>query len=266
MNMTRKLKDKKLIIFDLDGTLTESKSYMDAEMSRLLCEILAKKTVAVIGGGKYDLFKKQFLSKLKCPKKLLTKLYLFPTTATIFYHHNGRAWKKVYEYKLPPQTRKKIIKAFEKVFRGLNYNHPKKTYGKIIEDRGSQITFSALGQNVVEKLGAKGIRMKKDWKRKNQGLKMKIARQLQKLLPNLEVRAAGYTSIDVTRKGIDKAYGIRQIQRYLKIPIKNMIFVGDALEPGGNDYAARKTGIKCIEVSGPAEAKKIIKAAIASLY
>lgn len=253
------MKNIKLIVFDLDGTLTESKSYMDAEMSRLLCELLAKKTAAVIGGGKYDLFQKQFLSKFKCPKERLAKLYLFPTTATVFYRYNGRVWKKVYEHKLPLPVRKKIIKAFEKIFRKMNYSYPKKTYGKLIEDRGSQITFSALGQDVVEKLGAKGIRMKKDWKRKNQKLKMKMARQLQKLLPNLEVRAAGYTSIDVTRKGIDKAYGIRQIQKHLKIPIKNMLFVGDALKPGGNDYAARKTGIKCIEVSGPREAKKIIR-------
>jgi len=252
-------KDKKLIVFDLDGTLTESKSNIDKEMSRLLCRLLEKKQVAVIGGGKYEQFKKQFLTKFRCPKQKLRRLYLFPTTSTSFYRNKKSGWKKIYEYKLPHVKRKKIIKAFERIFKELNYKHPKKVYGKIIEDRGSQITFSALGQDIVQKLGKKGIAMKKEWRRKNQKLKIKISRRLQKLLPDFEVRAAGYTSIDITQKNIDKAYGIKQIKKQLKIPIKNMLFVGDALQSGGNDYAAKKIGVKCVEVSGPRQTKKIIK-------
>ena len=75
----------------------------------------------------------------------------------------------------------------------------------------------------------------------------------------MEVRAAGYTSVDVTRKGIDKEYGIRQIKKHLKTPFSEMLFVGDTLFPGGNDYAALRTGVDCFEVKGPEETKTLIK-------
>ncbi|MDP3947955.1 MAG: HAD-IIB family hydrolase [bacterium] len=250
---------KKLIIFDLDGTLTESKSDMDAGMSRLLCALLAKKPVAVIGGGKYELFQQQLLKKLRCPKDRLGRLYLFPTTSTAFYRYGKRGWRRVYVHTLTRGARRRIFRAFQKVLRELDYAPPATVYGKVIEDRGTQVTFSALGQDVVRVLGEKGVRLKKEWKKKHTALKMEIARRVQRELPDLEVRAAGYTSVDVTQKGIDKAYGIRQIRKHLNVPVRDMLFVGDALEPGGNDYAARRTGVRCVPVSGPRATKKLIR-------
>lgn len=255
---------EKLVIFDLDGTLTESKSDMDAEMSRLLCALLAKKPVAVIGGGKYELFQRQLLKKLRCPGSRLGRLYLFPTTSTAFYRYGMRGWRRVYLHALTKGQRRKIFRAFQKVLREFKYVPPVKVYGNIIEDRGTQVTFSALGQDIVKVLGEKGVRLKKEWKKKNTALKMKIARRVQRELPDLEVRAAGYTSIDVTQKGIDKAYGIRQIRKHLNVPIRDMLFVGDALEPGGNDYAARRTGVRCVPVSGPRATKKLIRSLLRS--
>lgn len=251
------LRDKKLIVFDLDGTITETKFEMDAEMSRLISELLEVKKVAVIGGGKYELFKTQFIKRLKCPRRLLGNLFLFPTTSTSFYRYKG-GWKKVYTHALSKSEKKRIKRAFTKAFKITKYEKPKKTYGKVVEDRGTQITFSALGQEIVSVLGKKGVALKKRWRDEHTDVKLKLARTLQKLLPDLEVRAAGYTSIDVTKKGIDKAYGLRQIEKHLHIPIKDMVFVGDALFPGGNDYAARRTGVKCVEVKGPEETKKVI--------
>jgi len=100
--------------------------------------------------------------------------------------------------------------------------------------------------------------MKEEWLKNNLETKMKIASLVAKRLPNLEVRAAGFTTIDVTKKGIDKAYGIHQMQKYLKVPIKNMFFVGDAMFKGGNDYAVIKTGVDYVSVKDPEETKKII--------
>ena len=255
---------KKLIVFDLDGTLTETKSPMDKEMSGLLKALLKKKIVAVIGGGKYDIFKSQFIGYLRAPTKLLGGLFLFPTTATTFYRY-AAGWKKVYELKLTKREKQAIRKAFQAAFKEVGYAHPKKVYGPVIEDRGTQVTFSALGQDIVASLGQRGVEIKKQWLEKNKTLKMKLARALQRRLPNLEIRAAGYTSIDVTRKGIDKAYGIAQIEKYLHIPKRQMLFIGDALFPGGNDYAVRRTGVKWIAVKGPEETKKIIKFLISNI-
>lgn len=259
----KKIKPKKLMVFDLDGTLANSKSTVDAEMVQLLTRLLQVMPVAVIGGGKRALFQFQLLSQLKIDKKLFKNLYLFPTTATAFYRYN-KGWKNVYLHQLSKTDRELIKKTFDRVFKEIGYKHPKKTYGKIVEDRGTQVTFSVFGQDIVKVLGKKGLAMKDKWRDENQSLKMKIAKMMQKYLPHLEVRAAGHTSVDVTTKGIDKAYGLKQIEKYLKIKIKDMIFVGDAIYPGGNDYAVTKTSIDYVKVDGPKQAKKVILAVLAS--
>lgn len=255
----QKIKPKSLIVFDLDGTLAKTKAPMDKEMDRLLNKLLAAKKVAVIGGGKYAIFKYQLLNELTAPKELLKNLFLFPTTSTSFYRYNS-GWKNVYAHKLSKQEVDKIKKTFQRVFKEINYQHPKKTYGTVIENRGTQVTFSALGQDVVDVLGKKkGVAMKEQWLKGNKAVKMKITKLMTKYLPNLEVHAAGFTSIDVTKKGIDKAYGLHQIEKYLGIPIKQMLFIGDAIFTGGNDYAVVKTGVDYFPVEGPEQTKKIIK-------
>lgn len=256
-----KLKDKELLVFDFDGTLVPTKSPMDVEMSKLLVKLLAIKKVAVIGGNKYPVFQELFLRRFKCPQKLLKNLFLFPTTASVFYKYN-HGWEKIYALHLSKAEVIKIRQAFQKTFKEIGYKHPKKTYGILIENRGTQVSFSVFGQDIVQVLGKKGVKIKEDWMRKNFALKMKIARSVQKKLPNLEVRAAGYTTIDVTRKGIDKAFGIRQMEKYLKVSRRKMFFVGDAIFPGGNDYAVVRTGVDYLPVKAVTETKKIIRALV----
>ena len=257
--LSSELRKKELVVFDLDGTLAPSKAVMDNEMSGLMARLLSKKKVAVISGGKYEQFKLQLLDALHASKELFKNLFLFPTTSTSFYRYN-KSWKNVYTLKLSMRERADIKKAFEEVFQAVGYVHPKKTYGPVIEDRGTQVTFSALGQEIVAALGKEeGVRRKEEWKRRYTPMKLKMAKLLAKRLPNLEVHAAGYTSIDITRKGIDKAYGVRQIEKHLHVPIKKMVFVGDALFPGGNDYAAKRTGVQCVPVANPEETKQFIR-------
>jgi HAD superfamily hydrolase (TIGR01484 family) len=144
-----KLKSKKLIVFDLDGTLAPTKSAMEKDMSKLLEKLLKRKKVAVIGGGKYEIFQMQLLDELKISKSLLKNLFLFPTTATAFYRfQNG--WKAVYALTLSKPQAQKIKNAFERVFKETGHKHPKKIYGELIENRGSQVSFSFLGQDVVK--------------------------------------------------------------------------------------------------------------------
>ena len=200
----KKIKQKDLIVFDLDGTLTPTKAPMDREMAELLAHLLAEKKVAIIGGGKYGIFKTQLLEQLKIPSKLLKNLFLFPTTATSFYVHKSD-WKNVYALKLSSAERNKIKTVFQRVFQEIGYKHPKKTYGIVIENRGTQVTFSALGQEVVAMLGKKrGVALKEKWAQENSAVKMKITKRLAELLPELEVHAAGFTSIDVTKKALTR--------------------------------------------------------------
>lgn len=247
-----------MIVFDLDGTLTPSKSSADREMAELLLQLLEKKRVAVIGGGKYGQFQEQLLAKLPRRDARLQNLSIFPTTSNAFYRYRN-GWKNVYTLNLPPREKANIRRAFKEVFKKIHYVHPKKVYGVLLEDRGTQMSFSPLGQEVVTVLGEKGIALKEKWKKENNPVRLKMAKLLGKRLPHLEVHVGGITTIDITRKGIDKAYGVRQIKKYLHVPIGKMVFVGDALFPGGNDYAAKKSGIQCIPVRGPEDTKRIIR-------
>ncbi len=254
----KSIKNKDLIVFDLDGTLAPTKSTIDTEMGKLIERLLTQKKVAVIGGGKLELFQHQFLNELKVPENLLENLYLFPVTATSFFRYEN-GWKNVYTHNLTSQEIDKIMSVFTQVFKEINYQQPEKTYGNTIENRGSQVTWSALGQDVVKVLGDKGVDLKNQWKTENTPLKLKIAKLLQEKLPELEVHSAGFTSIDITKKGIDKSYGLRQMEELLNTKIENMLFIGDAIFPGGNDYAITKTPIDYCTVDDPEETKEIIR-------
>ena len=85
------------------------------------------------------------------------------------------------------------------------------------------------------------------------------------LIPEFSVRLGGTTSVDITKPGIDKAYGIRKLRDTLGIAIEEMIFIGDALFPGGNDYPAKEAGVVSIQVRDPNESKRVIEAIIACL-
>ena len=252
--------EKTMIVFDLDGTLTESKSTLTREMSLLLQKLLAKKQAAIIGGGSYGQFEKQFLAHFSCPTALLKNLSLFPTSGTRFYAHDGNLWQEVYSHTLSSEEKQKIFNAFERVFEEASYEHPHTVYGEMFEDRGTQIAFSFLGQDVVLELGREeGVALKEEWNRDNNAEREKMVFSLREILPEFEVRTGGLTTIDVTKKGIDKGYGIRQIETHLKVPKSEMLFMGDALHTEGNDYPVLREGVHAIAVKNPHDTKKIIE-------
>jgi len=245
---------KKLIVFDLDGTLAESKSSIDSEMATLLDSLLGIVKVSVISGGNWSQFEKQVLAHLSYDNRL-RNLSLLPTCGTKFYRYESE-WKLLYSEDFTDEEKTKIISSLKQAT-GAPDLKPQKTWGDIIEDRGSQITFSGLGQKAP-------LEEKQKWdpdfsKRKS------IKAVLDKLIPEFSVRLGGATSIDVTKHGIDKAYGIRKLRDVLGVAIKEMIFIGDAVFPGGNDYPAKEAGALSIEVKDPHETKRVIEAIIACL-
>jgi len=64
---------------------------------------------------------------------------------------------------------------------------------------------------------------------------------------------------------IDKAYAIKKLREVLAIAIEEMVFVGDALFPGGNDYPAEQAGVVSIRVRDPDETKRVIETILACL-
>jgi HAD superfamily hydrolase (TIGR01484 family) len=245
---------KKLIVFDLDGTLAESKSAVDPAMSGLLHDLLSIVKVAIISGGDWPQFEKQVVSKLPHDERL-TQLSLLPTCGTKFYQYSGD-WKKRYDEDLTHDEREEIFSSLRRALAEAGYKVDR-VWGEVIEDRGSQITFSALGQQAP-------LEEKNKWdldydKRK------KIKTILDTYIPEFSVRIGGSTSIDITKPGIDKGYGIGKLRDLLHISLKEMIYIGDALFPGGNDYPAEKAGVDSIPVMSPEETKRVIQTIIACL-
>jgi phosphomannomutase len=209
---------KKLIVFDLDGTLAESKSALDGEMAALLHDLLGIVKVAVI-------------------------------------RYSGE-WKKIYSEDFTTDEKKKIISSLNKAVAVAGFKI-EKTWGEVIEDRGSQVTFSALGQQAP-------LEEKNKWD-SDFAKRKKIKAILDPLIPGFSVHLGGATSVDVTKPGIDKAYGIKKLRDILGISLKEMIFIGDALFVGGNDYPAQEAGVIAIPVRGPNETKPVTEAIIACL-
>jgi HAD superfamily hydrolase (TIGR01484 family) len=245
---------KKLIVFDLDGTLAESKASLDPEMGGLLNALLRIVKVSVISGGDWSQFEKQVLGHLTNDDRL-KNLSLLPTCGTRFYKYDT-SWVKLYSEDFTGDEKKKIISSLKQATKSPEVK-PRKTWGDLIEDRGSQITFSGLGQ--LAPLAEKK-RWDPDFKKRK-----RIETILTKLIPEFSVRLGGATSIDVTKPGIDKAYGIRKLRDILGISIKEMIFIGDAIFPGGNDYPPEEAGVFSIEVKDPHETKRVIEAIVACL-
>jgi len=174
---------KTMIAFDLDGTLAESKQAISPEMAERLKSLLEVADVAVISGGDWPQFDKQVVSQLPAEADL-SRLWIMPTTGTKLFRFDGTAWQTIYAEVFDRDERQKIAAALNQVMREKGYDQGQ-TWGERIEDRGSQITFSALGQEAP-------LEAKKDWdpdfaKRKL----MKV--DLAKLLPGLSINMGGST-------------------------------------------------------------------------
>jgi phosphomannomutase len=240
---------KKLAIFDLDGTLAPSKSTLEPDMAKLLVELLSKVRVAVISGGAYPQFQTQFLSQLPHSNQHYSSLILLPTSGTQLYIWKGE-WHQEYAEFISEEDRAHIISSLTAAMKKTGYHAPSVQYGDIIEDRLSQITFSGIGQKAP-------LAEKKKWD-PDRSKRKKIAELLAPKIPRFDVRFGGTSSIDITPKGVNKAYGIRKLEEYLKLSVDDMVFVGDALYEGGNDFPARATGVECIQVADPEETKRLI--------
>jgi len=243
------MESAELIAFDLDQTLTESKSPLDGEMSSLLCSLLKIKKIAVTSGASFSQFENQFLGNLSCPPENFKNLYLLPTNGASLYEYDpsfigaGGNWRQIYHEELAENEKKDIFDAFEKSLAEGGYRKPDKIYGALIEDRDSQVTFSGLGSEAP-------LSLKREWD-PDFKKREKIAVILRGRLPSFAVSVGGATSIDVTKKGIDKAYGLKKLTERLNLEPERVLFVGDALFPGGNDSSVVSLGVKTVSVSDP---------------
>ena len=124
-------------------------------------------------------------------------------------------------------------------------------WGDRILARDAQITFAGLGIDApaAEKSAWDPTRAKR----------ATLKKFLEERLSNFDVRISSRTAIDITKKGVDKAYGVRWLAEKLGVEPKEMLFVGDDLREGGNDAMVIPTGIQTKQVASTDETAEVIE-------
>ena len=247
----------RLVAFDLDDTLAPSKTAIDPRIGELLIALAERVEVAIISGGQLAQFRTQVVERLPAASAdLLSHVHLLPTCGTQYYLLTPAGIETVYAHSLTDDEKTRALAAVEEEAKRLGL-WAGETWGDILEDRGSQITFSALGQKAP-------LDAKKAWDptgEKKNTLREAVAARI----PDLEVRSGGSTSIDITHRGIDKAYGMNQLADATGIPLDDMLFVGDRLDPDGNDYPVLAMGVECHAVEGWEDTAEYLEALIPTL-
>ncbi|MEI8174926.1 MAG: HAD-IIB family hydrolase [bacterium] len=250
------LPDKKIIVFDLDGTLAVSKSPITLEMANLVKELVKQTLVVIISGGWFKQFELQFLPPFHDDDSMapfINNLILLPTSGSQKFEYNKikKEWQLTDKEPLDQNVKEKAIKLLQDIIDSGLYEIPLNPIGKIIEDRDTQVTFTPNGQQAP-------IEIKKLWdpdRKKREKIKAKISPEL----PEVDILINGSSSIDILPKGFNKAVGLIRLIDKLGLKKSDVIFVGDGLFPGGNDYAVYEAGFDTIAVKGPEETSVIIE-------
>ena len=237
------------VIFDLDDTLAESFQPPKHEMVEKLGLLLDRLPIAIMTAAGFARIEDQFLSKL-ISSPFISRLYVFPNSTAECYICEGGKWNTAYSESLTADERRIITAALQESLADTEMFPPHPKYEPQIIDRDAQIALATLG------LGA-SFQEKKSWD-PDQAKRKKLVEVLEKKIPQFEILMGGMTTIDITRKNINKAYGVGWLSARLGIPASEMLYVGDALYPGGNDAVVIPTGIKVHAVNGPAETEQVI--------
>lgn len=243
----------KAVFFDLDDTLAESFQPPSPHMISLLLGVLERMPVAIITAAGWPRIERDFLEPMSA-SPYISRFFVFPnSSAQCFTHENG-TWVEIYDMKLSDDERARIRIAIAEATKLVDIRHP--DFEPEIIDREAQIAYAAVGLQAPADV-------KKSWDPDQSKRKM-LKAEIEKRVPDVEVRIGGSTTIDITKKDISKAYGVQWLSEHLHIPAADMIFVGDALYPGGNDAVVIPTGIQTRSTSGPAETEKIIEEILAA--
>ncbi|MBT1164709.1 HAD-IIB family hydrolase [Bifidobacterium felsineum] len=236
--------------FDLDNTLASSKQPMKPAMIERFSELTTRIPVALISGGSMAVVTMQVLDVLN-DHAARGNLHVMPTSGSRYYRWQHGQWTLIYAHDLDKPTVEAIESSLERHAKALGLWEPQ-VWGPRIENRGSQITFSALGQYAP-------VAVKQHWD-PDDSKKHALAARVSQDFPDLRVRTGGYSSVDVSKHGIDKAYAVRKLAELLGLSIESIAFVGDRMTPGGNDYPAVEAGAMGIKVNDPADALGLMDA------
>ncbi len=236
---------KRILAFDIDQTLNVAKTPIPPEVATVLTKCLSYFEVCPISGQKFEQFLIQIVDKLKEAEATdadLTHLHLFVAQGTQYYKYQDNDWQRVYNYPLKEEDVVKITTVLETSARELGYWEAGQLApgDEIIENRLSQVTFSALGQKA-------GTEAKYAWDPDTQKRQAIVAKCREKL-PDFLYEIGGTTSINVAAPGMNKEFGMTHLLEGLNADKSEVLYFGDMTQPGGNDYPVVQMGIDTITV------------------
>lgn len=238
----------KAVIFDLDDTLTEHLDPPSPQIMEKLSKLLERLPVAIMSAASFERMKERLLPSLPSSANL-RNLYLFPDTAGVCFTH-GDSWTCAYAHAFTGEEIARIRAAVEEGFSRTGITEGERIDGERVFAHNAQITVASIGVNAPRE-------RKRAWD-PDQTKRRKMKAFLKSRLPTFDVSIGGRTSIDVMHRGVDKSLGVRWLAKKLACAEKDMLFVGDAFYPGGNDESVKKTGVQVIEVKGPRETAVIM--------
>jgi hypothetical protein len=265
---------KRVLSFDVDQTLNVAKTPIPPEMAKVLTKCLDYFEICPISGQKFEQFLIQIVKPLKdagATPEQLQHLHLFVAQGTQYYQYNSataenadapaadKEWHQVYNYPLSDADVAKITETLEQSARELGYWEADRLQegDEIIENRLSQVTFSALGQTApTEAKYAWDPDLKK---------REKIVAKCREKLPNFLYEIGGTTSINVAAPGMNKEFGMTHLLEELKVDKSQVLYFGDMTQPGGNDYPIVQMDIDTIAVRSHEDTLFALRGILASL-
>lgn len=238
------MQERRHVFFDLDGTLTESRTPIAARMTELLRALLEVADVGVTSGAVH----RQMLAQI--PWLSEYPIYVMPQSGNETYFNKRLMWRN----RLDEETLAFIRAHIEEIRSSASYKRIVFGYvldeEDIVEFRGGQVSFSMIGHNA---LLSRKVLFDPD---------ASIRRALLKEFPFecelAEVNIGGTTNLDYTRRGWNKAGNITRLTTQLGWWLDQCTYVGDRLHEGGNDYVMVPV-MACESVRGPADTACIIE-------
>lgn len=236
------MKKYKHIFFDLDGTLTRSRSLIEPEMKQVLIELMKSgRDVIVVSGADVPQVRKQLGGGA-----IASEVYVLAQNGNKSF---GKGGALLWENVLSGGDRVDINAHINMIRTNLRDLFLGTNESDLIQDRGCQISLSFVGHNAELE---RKERFDPDSSRRKEVLK-----RFPLISDRIEVRIGGTTCLDYFEKGKNKGFNVKQMIEKIDWKPEDCVYVGDALFEGGNDETVKGV-IDTHEVGSPADTASFI--------
>ena len=206
---------KRIFMFDIDGTLTPPRLPMTEEMVEMFEGFCKRNRVILVTGSDMKKVVEQVPKKIR---DLVEGIYTCSGNALTV--GDEIIYDREFE---PPEGLVRLLEDW------LHYSHYPVKAGGHIELRSGMLNYSTVGRNCTQQQREDY----EDWDRENGERKILIERILY-MWPSLDCAIGGQISVDIYPQGLDKSQSYNRVRG--ENPGYAIIFCGDRLMPGGNDY------------------------------